>query len=81
MSIREWDCPQCGTRHDRDVNAGINLKQCFENELKECLDILNKKNTVGMTGIQACGDEATTLSSLIEQVLSVKQEASAFMQR
>jgi len=50
LAVRKHNCPYCGLNVSRDHNAAINILKRAE-------------NTVGLTGIYACGDQANTLSS------------------
>ena len=36
LSVRDWTCPDCGTQHDRDVNAAINLRKVAESSMDGC---------------------------------------------
>ena len=53
LSDRIWTCNSCGVKHDRDYLASNNIKR---------FAFINLKNTAGIVGIQACGDEGLPLS-------------------
>lgn len=48
LSIRQWICPDCGTIHDRDVNAARNLRTLGLTA--------HRGPTESSSGSQACGD-------------------------
>ena len=62
LSDRVWTCSNCGTEHDRDKNAGINLQ-------KEGLKILG----LGQTNVEKMSD----LDFSKSEKSSMKQEALA----
>lgn len=70
LDQREWTCGNCGTTHDRDVNAAKNLQYYGLWILDKHLD--ENPTRLSSSRSYACGDER--LQFLTEQCSSVKQE-------
>jgi putative transposase len=76
LKDREYICPVCGERQPRDFNSSLNVRDDGigillqqEKEERERIVAVKAINTVGTTGINACGDVPVGTSLKQEQNL------------
>ena len=79
LHIRSFICPHCHTKHDRDLNASINIRNYALGMIDDRNRIKLDKSRVGITRSYACGDSSSGVSKygyiLDTSYLSLKQEA------
>ena len=78
LHIRSFTCPNCNTKHHRDLNASINIRNYALGIIDDRYKIKLDKSRVGITQSYACKDSSSGVSKygyiLDTSYLSLKQE-------
>lgn len=88
LRVREWKCPKCGIKHDRDQNAALNLRQnalLFLSDLNKGIvgttRASSKKNTEEvLSTTYACGEYLKPVKGGEYLMNQEERDASSFIE-